>query len=208
MNWSAFSMRRQTHIILYLCLFCLVCNSSACSTTGTRETLEIKSKSAVLEHKVPQSSSNTALTLPVRLVIPAIHVDATVEPVGILANGDLDTPHISPLANVGWYSAGPRPGERGSAVIDGHVNGPGGTPAVFERLLDLQVGDTIRVTTGSGSLLEFHVVKMATYPPTQAPLQAIFGDAGGVKLNLITCAGTWIPSQQQTTLRRVVYASL
>ena len=36
----------------------------------------------------------------------------------------------------------------------------------------------------------------------------IFGNLGGRYLNLITCAGDWIPSQHQTTLRLVVYTSL
>ena len=40
-----------------------------------------------------------------------------------------------------------------------------------------------------------------------APLQDIFGNRGGTYLNLITCAGDWIPSQHQTTLRLVVYTA-
>ena len=35
-----------------------------------------------------------------------------------------------------------------------------------------------------------------------------FGNGGGTYLNLITCAGAWIPDQHQTTQRLVVYTTL
>jgi sortase (surface protein transpeptidase) len=148
-----------------------------------------------------------ALAVPVRLIIPSIQVDAAIEPVGVLSNGDLDTPRQHPWNDVGWYTAGPRPGERGSAVLDGHLDRPGGFPAVFWNLHSMQVGDTIKVQMSSGRSLLFHVTRVAAYPPQDAPLQAIFGDSGGNYLNLITCAGDWIPWQHQTALRMVVFAS-
>jgi LPXTG-site transpeptidase (sortase) family protein len=144
----------------------------------------------------------------VRLVIPAIGINASVEAVGVQANGDMATPTHNPWEDVGWYNGGPRPGERGSAVIDGHVDRPQGLPAVFWHLRELHVGDMVQVTDAVGTTLTFHVTRLAFYPPQEAPLQDIFGNRGGTYLNLITCAGDWIPSQQQTTLRLVVYTSL
>jgi sortase (surface protein transpeptidase) len=145
---------------------------------------------------------------PVRLVIPAIGIKASVESVGVQANGDLATPTHNPWEDVGWYNAGPRPGELGSAVIDGHVDRPRGLPAVFWRLSDLHVGDAVLVIDATGTTWTFHVVRLAFYQPQLAPLQDIFGNRGGTYLNLITCAGDWIPSQQQTTFRLVVYTAL
>lgn len=142
---------------------------------------------------------------PERLLISAIGINAVVESVGVQANGDLATPTQNPWEDAGWYNAGPRPGERGSAVIDGHVDRPGGSPAVFWRLRDLQVGDVVLVTDAAGNTRTFHVIRIAFYQPQAAPLQDIFGNWGGTYLNLITCAGDWIPSQKQTTLRLVVY---
>ena len=43
---------------------------------------------------------------------------------------------------------------------------------------------------------------------TEAPVQDIFGNAAGRFLNLMTCAGAWIPSEHQTSLRLVVYTTL
>jgi LPXTG-site transpeptidase (sortase) family protein len=108
---------------------------------------------------------------------------------------------------VGWYQYGPYPGARGSAVIDGHLDRPGGYPAVFWRLRQIQVGDAMLVTNTAGETLHFRVQRIAFYTPREAPLQDIFRK-GGTYLNLITCAGDWIPSQHQTTLRLVIYTAL
>jgi len=148
------------------------------------------------------------LLIPVRLVISAIEINASIESVGIRPDGDLATPAHNPWEDVGWYDLGPLPSERGSSVIDGHLDRPGGYPAVFWRLRDMQVGDDVQVTSNAGKTLHFRVTRIAYYPPDQAPLQDIFGNLGGRYLNLITCAGDWIPSQHQTTLRLVVYTSL
>lgn len=161
----------------------------------------------------PKATSTPVLTpkekaKPVRLLIPAIHVDASIETVGIISNGDLAVPTQNPWEHVGWYAAGPYPGERGSAVIDGHLDRPGGYPAVFWYLRDLHAGDEVIVIDANGKRLHFHVTDIAFYSPQDAPIQEIFGNEAGTYLNLITCAGDWIASQHQTTLRLVVYTTL
>src|SRR6266699_2735791 len=148
------------------------------------------------------------LLIPVRLVIPAIEINASVESVGIRSDSDLATPAHHPWEDVGWYDLGPLPSERGSAVIDGHLDRPGGSPAVFWRLRDIQVGDDVQVMNDAGKTLHFRVTGVAYYIPDQAPLQEIFGNLGGIYLNLSTCAGDWIPGQHQTGLRLVIYTTL
>jgi hypothetical protein len=145
---------------------------------------------------------------PVRLVIAAIDVNAPVEAVEILSNGELATPGQSPWNDVGWYEPGPRPGNPGSAVIDGHLDRPGGYPAVFWRLRDLHVGDSVVVIDAYGKTVRFAVRRVVFYSAETAPFEDIFGSQGGIQLNLITCAGDWIPEQHQTALRLVVYTSL
>lgn len=146
-----------------------------------------------------------AQTYPVRLEIPAIGVNSVVEPVGVLSSGDLETPPARPWIDVGWFASGPVPGEKGSAVIDGHLDRPGGYPAVFWSLRNIHVSDEVIVVNAQGKTAHFRVTRIAFYPPQAAPLQEIFGNDSGTYLNLITCAGDWIPSQHQTTLRLVVY---
>jgi sortase (surface protein transpeptidase) len=131
-----------------------------------------------------------------------------VEGVEILPNGEMATPTQHPFDDVGWFDLGTKPGDRGSAVLDGHLDRPGGYPAVFWNLRKLHPGDEVLVIDAEGHTLHFRVMQVALYPPQQAPLQAIFGNMGGRYLNLITCAGDWIPSEHQTTLRLVVYTVL
>jgi sortase (surface protein transpeptidase) len=145
---------------------------------------------------------------PYRLVIPSIGVDTGVETVGVLHDGNLGTPSLNPWDDVGWYSAGPRPGEVGSAVIDGHLDRPGGSPAVFWDLRDLHVGDSVTIMDTANGTVRFRVTRIALYNPQQAPIHQIFGDKSGSYLNLITCAGDWIANQHQTSLRLVVYTTL
>jgi sortase (surface protein transpeptidase) len=142
-----------------------------------------------------------------RLLIPAIGVNAPIESVGVRPDATMETPTQRPWNDVGCYNAGPRPGERGSAVIAGHLDRPGGNPAVFWRLRDLRVGDSVLVVDASGKTLRFHVTRLMFYPPQYAPMQDIFGNTAGSFLNLTTCAGDWIPTQHQTALRLVVYTS-
>src|SRR6266480_3492557 len=144
----------------------------------------------------------------VRLLIPAIGVNAPIESVGVRPDGTMETPAQRPWNDVGWYNSGPRPGERGSAVIAGHLDRPGGNPAVFWRLRDLHVGDSVLVVDASGTTLRFHVTRLMYYPPQDAPVQDIFGNTAGSFLNLTTCAGDWIPTEHQTALRVVVYTAL
>ena len=211
-------MRSSSKFLIYpivLLLFLLTgcgATSQATTTSAKKTPVVLQKPSPALTKAVPTFVLSPVVTVtaavPAHLVIPSISVDAPVENVNIQSNGDLGTPMQNQWEGVGWYSNGPRPGEAGSAVIDGHLDRPGGYPAVFWYLNKVQVGDIIMVVDANGKTLRFRVTRTAAYPPLQAPLQEIFGDSGGTYLNLITCAGTWIPSQKQTTLRLVVYSTL
>lgn len=142
------------------------------------------------------------------LIIPTIGINASIEPVGVLSNGDMAVPTQNPWDGVGWYKYGPYPGAHGSAVIDGHLDRPGGSPAVFWKLRNLHIGDIIMVVNPGEKPMHFRVMNMKYYAPNTAPLQTIFKNMMGTFLNLITCAGQWIPSQHQTTLRLVIYTTL
>ncbi len=194
----------------YILALILTLTLSSCgfSTTTTSQA----SSSAVIAraraHPTIETTASGSVWKPVRLIIPAIGVNASVESVEILANGDLGTPTRNPWDDVGWYDLGPHVGERGSTVIDGHLDRPGGYPAVFWNLRNVHIGNEVMTINTQGQTLRFRVTRIAFYPPQAAPLQEIFGNEEGSYLNLITCAGDWIPSQHQTTLRLVVYTTL
>ena len=200
----------SVRLLLQLCALVMMLLPGACGNSVSEpaklQAEPTKDGSArtpvVLATKPAKTAEN-----PLRLVIPSIGINAFVEPVGIQSDSDLATPTQNPWEDVGWYDLGPHPGEPGSAVIDGHLDRPGGYPAVFWRLRDIQVGDDVQVRNTAGKTLHFRVIRIAYYTPEEAPLQDIFGNLGGTYLNLITCAGDWIPNQHQTTLRLVVYTA-
>lgn len=143
-----------------------------------------------------------------RLRVPSLDIDAPIETVGVLEDGTLAVPKNDQWDGVGWYANGPVPGEKGSAVIDGHLDRPGGSPAVFWNLHNLHAGDSVMVVTHEGKTLHFRVILLQTYEPREAPVATIFGNNAGAYLNLITCAGQWIAAEHQTTQRLVVYTEL
>ena len=57
----------------------------------------------------------------------------------------LSSERAGPGSPASWYTGSPSPGERGPAVLLGHVNATGGGPGVFAELRALKPGDTIEV---------------------------------------------------------------
>lgn len=200
------------HRILYLLLFLMLGSGAVGCGTSSEAALanHLDSTPIFSTRSFTPVSKPTVVPDPdpQRLVIPLIGVDAPIENVTILSNGDLATPTKNPWTGTGWYEGGTRPGEQGSAVIDGHLNRPGNVPAVFWRLHELKPGDEVRVVTSAGKTLRYSVTAVEYYEPEKAPLQLIFANTSGKYLNLITCAGDWISSKKQTTLRLVVYTTL
>jgi sortase (surface protein transpeptidase) len=139
------------------------------------------------------------------VIIPSIGVDASVEQVGVTADGAMDTP-ADPW-NTGWYAPGVRPGEAGNAAIAGHVDYHGIGPVVFWDLNKLAVGAEVLVVTDTGQTLRFTVRGSEYYTDSNAPLLDIFGPANTVNLNLITCGGTFDPATRHYDQRLVVFTS-
>jgi sortase (surface protein transpeptidase) len=212
------SMRRQQRYICIVVLVLLICGIVLgtwarngffplrlhSSQVGTTPTPHVFSTPTLQ----PTSPSSLDMTTGARLVIPAVGVDAPVEPVGVTSKGALDVPHKNQWTGVGWYQTGPIPGQRGSAVIAGHLDRPGGLPAVFGKLNQLHPGDRVTVTDAQKRAIHFRVLSIVTYRPSDAPLSKIYGDTSGAYLNLITCAGQWIATEHQTSLRLVVYTKM
>ncbi len=201
---------RMARLYLNIFALALALTLNACDSPSTPKAKLAQASSPAAYHSggllsTPMLKTNAD---PVRLLIPMIGVNAPIEVVGVTPDNDLAVPARNPWVDVGWYGSGPRPGERGSAVIDGHLDRPGGFPAVFWRLQNVHMGDEVMVIDASGKTLRFHVTGTAFYSPQEAPIQEIFGNETGAFLNLITCAGDWIPSQHQTSLRLVIYTAL
>jgi hypothetical protein len=124
--------------------------------------------------------------LPVRLSIPSIGVNATVDGVTVGSDGSLGVP--ADPATVGWWSNGPLPGaSTGTAVLDSHVN-YAGQPGAFAQLEALKPGQTIDVI-GATSSQTFVVTGLREYAKEQLPWASVFSGKVGGRLALVTCGG-------------------
>jgi len=164
--------------------------------------------SRVTEIVYEQNEKEWIPELPVRLVIPAINVDASIQYVGLAPSGtgEMDVP--SNFTDVGWYMHGVRPGMQGSAVITGHYNGKEIPEAVFYDLDTLQIGDEVIVLSAERIEDIFQVVKIASYDYDSPTTEVFISTDGKKRLNLITCSGAWLPEENLYNKRTVVFTEL
>jgi LPXTG-site transpeptidase (sortase) family protein len=156
---------------------------------------------------VPESSSTEAIQgTSIRVLIPKIGVDASIESVGRTAGGNMAVPRS--FETVGWYKYGVEPGELGNAVLAGHLDNGKGSPGVFYHLNELAIGDKVEVANKEGERAEFRVtgIQVVDYlSPPAAVLSQVFGTSTKARLNLITCDGIWIPEKKKYSDRLIVY---
>lgn len=159
------------------------------------------------EIAVPQNQIavlDASSSLPVRLIIPSIGVDANVQHVGISKHGTMAVP--TNYTDAGWYRYGAVPGQAGSAVMAGHLDNGFGLAGVFKNLSELHVGDEVIVVDQSGQRLHFKVVNTGVLDSATNNTQQIFGgDQTSARLNIITCEGSWQPDKKSYSERRIVY---
>ncbi len=141
---------------------------------------------------------------PNHILIPAIHLDVPIESIGLTKSGALDVP--KDFGDAGWFQLGPRPGDEGNAVIDGHYGWKNGVPAVFNLIHTLQIGDTIFVNDTEGKTVSFSVHEIRTYDPTMDAQSVFIASDTKAHLILVTCSGIWIPSLHTYSNRLVIFA--
>lgn len=151
-----------------------------------------------------QKKVASELPLPVRLTIPKIKVDATVEQVGLTSGKAVDVPKGP--ANAAWFKLGPRPGDAGTAIIVGHSGWKDNKPASFDNLAKLRPGDRIFVTDEKGATTTFVVSKSQRYDPTADASKVFVSNDGRSHLNLITCEGIWDAVAKSYSKRLVIFS--
>jgi len=154
----------------------------------------------------PQSADPKPVAAPVSLTIPVIGVRTNLIRLGLASDGSLQVPLLSQASVAGWYTGSPRPGAIGSAIIVGHIDTTKG-PAVFARLNTLTHGDKIYVKRADGTLAEFRVTSVQSYPKDHFPTQEVYGPVPDPELRLITCDGTWDAATGHYLSNFVVYAT-
>ncbi|MEV3856376.1 class F sortase [Streptomyces sp. NPDC050095] len=123
-----------------------------------------------------------------RVRIPAIQVNAPVTQVGLDADGWVDAPPPQDPNLAGWFTGAVSPGEKGTAVIVGHVDNMQG-PAVFYGLGSLKKGNHVEVDRKDGKTAVFQVYGIEVFEKSNFPGNKVYGSNGTPELRVITCGG-------------------
>ncbi|MEU0370744.1 class F sortase [Streptomyces sp. NPDC006283] len=123
-----------------------------------------------------------------RVRIPTIKVDAPIVNVGLDPEGWVEAPPPHDANLAGWYQNGVSPGQRGTAVIVGHVDNQAG-PAVFYGLGSVKTGHLIDVPRFDGRVAVFEVYGVEVFAKNDFPGVRVYADTGQPELRVITCGG-------------------
>ncbi|KPI27479.1 class F sortase [Streptomyces sp. NBC_00080] len=126
--------------------------------------------------------------VPDRVRIPAIRVDAPVTSVGLDADGWVGAPPPEDPNLAGWFTGGVSPGEKGTAVVVGHVDNKLG-PAVFYGLGALKKGNRVEVSRGDGKTAVFEIYGIEVFEKNNFPGDRVYASKGSPELRVITCGG-------------------
>lgn len=168
-------------------------------------TLKISARVMPASAQATTSKTKTGakVGLPVRLKIPRIKVNAAIRYVGITKDGSMGVPKLA--RDTAWYMLGPKPGEKGSAVIAGHINWLYGATGVFANLSSLKVGDLLTVQDEFGTSTTFVVREKRMYGLKEDASDVFLSHDGKAHLNLVTCSGVWDRIIKKYTKRLVVF---
>jgi LPXTG-site transpeptidase (sortase) family protein len=122
---------------------------------------------------------------PVRILIPAISVDANLQHLHRDVKGVLQPPDV--WADAGWYAEGVVPGDTGPAVIAGHLDTTK-RAAVFVALRQLRPGDLVKVRMSDQRTVTFRVTASRVVQKALFPTTEVYGPTPDAELRLITCS--------------------
>ncbi len=178
---------------------------------------DVENLPVAIPYNNPQRTAPTpeppAVTVPLRLMIDSLGVDA---PVGVYALDENGVPEV-PVAEdagevVAWYDFSSKPGAGSNAVFAGHVTW-NRAPAVFGSLDDLQAGDVVRLVSDDGREYTYEVFANFAVDPYDTESLKVMAPTETDTVTLITCGGTWIPDPSEQfggdyTTRTIVQAKL
>ncbi|MFM9450895.1 class F sortase [Streptomyces europaeiscabiei] len=123
-----------------------------------------------------------------RVLIPSIRVDAPAMPVGLDTQGWVDAPPARDPNLAGWFTGAVSPGEKGTAVVVGHVDNDQG-PAVFYGLGALKKGAKVEIRRADRKTAVFEIYGIEVFEKNNFPGDRVYGNSGIPELRVITCGG-------------------
>lgn len=136
-----------------------------------------------------------AAAAPTRVVVARLGVDMTVQPEGVLDNGQMALPPTPDVA--GWYQYGSAPDDpAGATVLAAHVDSRTGI-GPFVRLGSARTGDVVQVWVGTEPHA-YRVTQVVRVDKTQVEGDDLFSVSGPPRLHLVTCTGDYVKGSGYT----------
>ncbi|MFJ8764489.1 class F sortase [Streptomyces clavifer] len=155
--------------------------AAAASVSGSRDAVRAEPVEGEPVQPLPYAPA-------ARVHIPSIQVDAPMIDVNLDPAGWIEAPPAQDPNLAGWYQNGISPGQRGTAVVVGHVDNLSG-PAVFYGLGSLQKGGRVEVSRYDDRVAVFEVYGVEVFSKNDFPGARVYGDTGYSELRVITCGG-------------------
>ncbi|MEU4986035.1 sortase [Streptomyces sp. NPDC021969] len=154
----------------------------------------------------PPTAASVVLprSVPQRITAPGTGLDTAIDAVGLAEDGSVALPKN--VDHAGWFTGSVTPGERGNAIIVGHVDSTTG-PAAFYSLGKLSSGDRITVQRRDGRAATFTLTRTAVYDKNHFPSDLVYGPTQGSQLTLITCTD-WDSNAHEYRANLVLTAQL
>ncbi|MFR9675685.1 class F sortase [Streptomyces sp. TR02-1] len=137
---------------------------------------------------LPRAHPPLAPSRPGRVSVPSVGIDAALVTVGLGPDGQLGVPPAARSHRAGWYGGAVTPGERGTAVLVGHVDDASG-PAVFFRLGAVRPGAEVAVVRADGRRAVFTVYAVESHRKDAFPGERVYRDTPRAELRMLTCGG-------------------
>jgi LPXTG-site transpeptidase (sortase) family protein len=142
---------------------------------------------------------------PKTLTIAKLDIHSSIDSVNLTEAGAMGVP--SNIWNAGWYVGSSQPGQSGAVFIDGHSSSSRG--ALFGNLDTLVTGDQIEVERIDGTKVKYSVAKVSVVNRHDVDMTTMLQPYEPHKngLNIMSCVGDWIASEQTLKNRVLVYAT-
>jgi len=139
--------------------------------------------------------AQTTPAAPTRVAVARLDIDMTVEPQGVLPDGQMALPASPQVA--GWYKFGSAPDDpAGATVLAAHVDSKTGI-GPFVRLNQAKAGDEVDVWT-NGRRHAYRVTTVVRVDKTRLDGDGLFAVSGPRVLHLVTCTGAYVPGSGYT----------
>jgi sortase (surface protein transpeptidase) len=149
-------------------------------------------------------------SMPTRISIPAVNLEADVITVDVNADGTIGTPSLSNAKVAGWYDRGPAPGQDGAAVMDAHVDSSLMTDyrGAFYYLGLTKPGMQVDVFRADHSEAVFTIDEVQVALKSDFPTAQVYSPTPYASLRLITCGGDFDQTTHEYLGNTIVYAHL